>query len=210
MIQFWFEFASTYSYIAAMRIEGAASSRGIGVEWRPFLLGALFKRQGWSDSPFNLYPQRGRYMWRDVERQCARHRLPFRRPSVFPRPSLLAARIACLGIGQPWLPAFARAVYHANFAEDRDIADPGLLTRLLEEAGAREATGPGGTGARDGAALVRLAGEQATKDRLRQETDRAWDLGVCGAPFFFVEGEPFWGNDRLEEALDWHEGRRPA
>jgi 2-hydroxychromene-2-carboxylate isomerase len=58
--------------------------------------------------------------------------------------------------------------------------------------------------------LVRRAGEQATKDLLRRETDRAWDLGVCCAPFFFVDGEPFWGNDRLEEALDWHEGRRPA
>jgi 2-hydroxychromene-2-carboxylate isomerase len=197
-MQFWFEFASTYSYVAAMRIEEAAAARGVAVEWRPFLLGALFKRQGWNDSPFNLYPQRGRYMWRDVERACARHRLPFRRPSVFPRPSLLAARVACLGIGEAWLPTFARAVYHANFAEDRDIADADLLARLLGEAGA------------DGAALVRRAGEPATKDRLRQETDRAWDLGVCGAPFFFVEGEPFWGNDRLEEALDWHEAHPPA
>jgi 2-hydroxychromene-2-carboxylate isomerase len=210
VIQFWFEFASTYSYVAAMRVEAAAGSRGIGVEWRPFLLGALFKRQGWSDSPFNLYPQRGRYMWRDVERQCARHRLPFRRPSVFPRQSLLAARIACLGIGQPWLPAFARAVYHANFAEDRDIADPDRLERLLDEAGARAPGGSTSVSGREAAALVRRAGEQATKDLLRQETDRAWDLGVCGAPFFFVEEEPFWGNDRLEEALDWQEGRRPA
>jgi 2-hydroxychromene-2-carboxylate isomerase len=210
VIQFWFEFASTYSYVAAMRVEAAAGSRGIRVEWRPFLLGALFKRQGWSDSPFNLYPQRGRYMWRDVERQCARHRLPFRRPSVFPRQSLLAARIACLGIGQSWLPAFARAVYHANFAEDRDIADPDRLERLLDEAGARAPGGSVSVSGREAAAIVRRAGEQATKDLLRQETDRAWDLGVCGAPFFFVKEEPFWGNDRLEEALDWHEGRRPA
>jgi 2-hydroxychromene-2-carboxylate isomerase len=198
VIQFWFEFASTYSYVTAMRIEDAAAARGIPIAWCPFLLGALFKRQGWNDSPFNLYPQRGRYMWRDIERQCARHRLPFRRPAVFPRPSLLAARVACLGQGEAWLPAYTRAVFQANFAEDRDIADPDLLARLADAAGA------------EGAALVRRAGEQATKDRLRAETDRAWDLGVCGAPFFFVDGEPFWGNDRLEEALDWHEGRRPA
>ena len=71
VIQFWFEFASTYSYPAAMRIEAAAKARGVVVEWRPFLLGPVFASQGWQDSPFNIYPTKGKYMVRDLERTCA-------------------------------------------------------------------------------------------------------------------------------------------
>src|SRR5947208_4300346 len=92
VLQLWFEFASTYSYPAVQRIEALAAGLGVGVEWKPFLLGPVFKSQGWNDSPFNLYPAKGRYMWRDLERLCAKYGLPFHRPSVFPRPSLLAAR----------------------------------------------------------------------------------------------------------------------
>ena len=127
-MEFWFEFASTYSYVAALRIEEAAAARGIAIEWKPFLLGPIFQRQGWNDSPFNLYPARGLYMWRDIERLCRKHRLPFRRPSQFPRNSLLAARVACVA-RREWLPEFARAVYRANFAEDRDIGRQEVIGR---------------------------------------------------------------------------------
>src|SRR2546425_107439 len=71
VLQLWFEFASTYSYPAVQRIEALAAGLGVGVEWKPFLLGPVFKSQGWNDSPFNLYPAKGRYMWRDLERLCA-------------------------------------------------------------------------------------------------------------------------------------------
>ena len=196
-MQFWFEFASTYSYLAAMRIEEAAAARGVPLEWKPFLLGPLFQKQGWNDSPYNLNPARGRYMWRDIERHCEREGLPFRKPSVFPRRSILPARIACLGHGQRWLPEFARSVFRANFGDDRDIEDPVLMCALLRRAGAAvdEAAA---------AALLERATAQETKDLLRAETDRAWALGLFGAPTFIVDGELFWGNDRLEEALDWH------
>ena len=94
-ISFWFEFASTYSYPAAMRIQAAASARGMNIKWRPFLLGPIFQQQGWSDSPFNLYPAKGRYMWRDLERICAAVGLPLRLPPfAFPQNGLAAARIA--------------------------------------------------------------------------------------------------------------------
>jgi len=86
-MEFWFDFASTYSYLASQRIEAVAASRGVAVDWRPFLLGPLFQRQGWNDSPYNLNPARGRYMWRDLERQCARDDVPYRKPTVFPRRS---------------------------------------------------------------------------------------------------------------------------
>jgi 2-hydroxychromene-2-carboxylate isomerase len=134
-IQFWFEFASTYSYPAACRIEDVAGRGGFSLEWRPFLLGPVFRSQGWNDSPFNLFPAKGRYMWRDLERVCAKHGVPFRRPSQFPRNGLLAARLACLAAAEHWCPAFVRAVYHANFADDRDIADPTVIVELLDALG---------------------------------------------------------------------------
>jgi 2-hydroxychromene-2-carboxylate isomerase len=90
-LEFWFEFASTYSYPAAMRVEAAARAAGVPLAWRPFLVGPIFRAQGWNDSPFNIYPAKGRYMWRDLERICAQLGLPLRRPSAFPRNGLLAA-----------------------------------------------------------------------------------------------------------------------
>ncbi len=130
-IHFWFEFASTYSYLSAARIAKVGKAANVEIVWEPFLLGPIFKQQGWADSPFNLYEQKGRYMWRDMERLCDGYGLPFRRPDKFPMNSLLATRVAMLGRGEEWLPGFARALYHANFADGQDIADPATLDRIL-------------------------------------------------------------------------------
>jgi 2-hydroxychromene-2-carboxylate isomerase len=92
VLDFWFEFASTYSYPAAMRIAPLAKANGVNVRWRPFVLGPIFQAQGWQTSPFNLYPDKGRYMWRDLERICGALNLPFARPEPFPQNSLLAGR----------------------------------------------------------------------------------------------------------------------
>ena len=92
--EFWYEFASTYSYPAAMRVAALAEARGVALAWRPFLLGPIFAAQGWRDSPFNIYPAKGRYMWRDLERICDALGLPLKRPEPFPQNSLLAARVA--------------------------------------------------------------------------------------------------------------------
>ncbi|HME72808.1 MAG TPA: 2-hydroxychromene-2-carboxylate isomerase [Myxococcota bacterium] len=190
-IQFWFEFASTYSYPAAMRIERAAEQAGVALAWKPFLLGPIFRSQGWSDSPFNLYSAKGRYMWRDLERTCEKEGLPFRRPTQFPRNGLLAARVAVAGLAEPWCPTFIREVYRANFAEDREIADPQVLADLLRRVS--PAAGP---------ALDRASSE-AVKQQLRAHGDEAAALGIFGAPSFLVGRELFWGNDRLDEALAW-------
>jgi 2-hydroxychromene-2-carboxylate isomerase len=192
-LQFWFEFASTYSYAAAMRVERLARARGVALEWRAFLLGPIFQSQGWSDSPFNLYEAKGRYMWRDLERICAAEGLPFRRPSRFPRSGLLAARVACRFAGEPWLPAFVREVYAANFGRDEEIGDPAVVAGCLERAG--EAPAP----------LLEAAEGAEAKAALRAQTEQARQLGIFGAPSFLAGGELFWGNDRLEAALAWHE-----
>lgn len=189
-LEFWFEFASTYSYPAALRMERLAAEAGVAVRWRAFLLGPIFAGQGWRDSPFNIFPAKGRYMWRDLERICAREGLALRRPSVFPRSGLMAARIATANEAEPWLAEFVRRVYIANFAEDRDIASADVLRDCLETAGAAD---PG--------SALESADTAAAKDALRTTTARAAELGIFGAPSFTVAGELFWGNDRLAEAL---------
>ena len=99
-LDFWFEFASTYSYPAAMRIAPLAKVAGVTVQWRPFMLGPIFKAQGWTTSPFNLYPAKGRNMWRDLERMCGALDLPFVRPELFPQNTLLATRVALVGLAE--------------------------------------------------------------------------------------------------------------
>jgi 2-hydroxychromene-2-carboxylate isomerase len=197
-LEFWFEFASTYSYPAALRVEDVARAGGVGVVWRPFLLGPIFREQGWNDSPFNLYPAKGRYMWRDLERVCAGLGLPFRRPSRFPRQSLVAARVACRFADEPWLPEFARSVYRANFAEDLEIGEARVVADRLDALGLA------------GAALVEEAQSADGKDALRAQTEQAAGLGIFGAPSFVADGELFWGNDRLEAAVAWAAGRARA
>ena len=198
-LQFWFEFASTYSYPSAMRIETACGDRGIALAWRPFLLGPIFRAHGWNDSPFNLYPAKGRYMWRDLERVCAAQGIALRHPTVFPRNGLLPARIACLYAASPWLPEFVRRVYHANFALDHDIADQDVIATLLAGLVA------------DPAAVIDAAASAAAKDALRAATAEAIRRGIFGAPSFVIVAGPlqgdelFWGNDRLEAALAWYE-----
>ncbi len=190
-LEFWFEFASTYSYLAASRIEQLANAAGVVIVWRPFLLGPIFSSQGWNDSPFNVYPVKGRYMWRDMERLCERYGLPLQRPTQFPRNGLLAARITTAGGDAGWVPAFVRSVYRANFADDRDIADRAVLETLLRDVGT------------DAAAVLRDAASQPVKAHLRASTEQAQRLGIFGAPSFVVRSELFWGNDRLEDAIAW-------
>jgi 2-hydroxychromene-2-carboxylate isomerase len=196
-VQFWFDLASTYSYLAAMRVEPLAAAAGVTVEWRPFLLGPIFAEQlGIKDSPFNTQPARGRYMWRDVERLCAKHGLRHARPSQFPRNSLLAARVGCAVAAEPWAPSFFRSVFRANFVEDRDIADAAVLASLL--AGAD----------RDAEALLAQASSAEVKQALRDRTAEAARLGIFGAPSFIAGGELFFGQDRLDDALAWASAAR--
>ena len=192
MLDFWFEFASTYSYPAAMRIAECAQAREVSVRWRPFLLGPIFKSQGWDNSPFNLYPAKGRYMWRDLARICTALDLPFVQPSVFPQNTLLAARVAVVALAQGWGEDFCRAVYACEFGEGRNIGEPESIAAVLETLG------------RNADAVMQEAQSDAVKGALRAQTEEAQRLGIFGAPSFVTaDGELFWGNDRLEAALDW-------
>jgi 2-hydroxychromene-2-carboxylate isomerase len=202
-LDFWFDFASTYSYPAAMRVGPLAAQAGVEVRFRPFLLGPIFKAQGWTTSPFNLYPAKGRHMWRDLERLCAELHLPFQRPDPFPQNSLLAARVAVAGLDHDWGEDFCRAVFRAQFGDGRRIDDPAVITDVLATLKA------------DPQATLSAAQSDEIKSRLRSETGAAQALGLFGAPTFVTaDGELFWGNDRLEQALTWaktraHRGPQP-
>lgn len=191
-LEYWFEFASTYSHVATQRIEALAGAAGVRIAWRPFLLGPIFKAQGWDTSPFNIQLTKGAYMWRDMERCCEKHGVRFKKPSSFPRNGLLAARVATAALSQAFLPAFVRNVYLANFGDDRDIADPAVVRDCLQSAGCADPD----------TWLARSASDEV-KNLLRARTEEAVARGIFGAPSVFVGAELFWGNDRLEEAMDW-------
>jgi len=190
-IELWFEFASTYSYPAAMRVEQVAAEHGCEVDYKPFLLGPIFRAQGWDNSPFNIYPAKGRYMWRDLARICEELALPLKHPSQFPRNGLLPARVACAAQDQPFLPAFVRNVYAASFAQDQEISDPDVVRQCLEDL------------VQSPDEWLQRAETPEVKARLRANGERAQELGIFGSPSFVVGNELFWGNDRLESALRW-------
>jgi 2-hydroxychromene-2-carboxylate isomerase len=188
-IEFWFDFGSNYSYLSMMRIRRLAAAAGVHLTLKPFMLGPIFKTLGWDNSPFVLQTMKGKYVWQDMRRQCVKYGLRWQRPSVFPRNALLAARVALLGEGEPWVMDFCEQVMLANFADDREIGEPAVIADILESLGA------------DSAAIIAAAGTDASKAALRQRTADALARGIFGAPMFFVGDEMFWGNDRLEDAL---------
>jgi 2-hydroxychromene-2-carboxylate isomerase len=191
-LEFWFDFASPYSYLAAMRVEEACAGAAVPLVWKPFLLGPIFSAQlGIKDSPLNANPSRGRYVWRDVERLCAKLDLPLRKPSVFPRNGVRAARLACMGAGQSWIGAYVRAVFQANFSKDQEIADAEILKSVLSSLNL------------DVAEILIRAESPVEKSKLRANTDAATARGVFGGPTFFIGDEMFFGQDRLEEAIAW-------
>ncbi len=189
-IEFWFDFGSTYSYLAAMRIEGMASLRGVKVLWRPFLLGPIFKAFGWQSSPFLEQKEKLAYMWRDMERQCRKYGLQWRRPTVFPRSAVLPLRVVLAWAEAPWIADFCRLAMLQNFAQDREIEE----IRNVEAALAALSLPV--------ASVLARAQSQENKLELRRQTERARALGVFGGPTFFAGREMFWGNDRLEDAIE--------
>lgn len=200
-IEFWFDFGSNYSYLSVMRIEARALAHGVNIRWRPFLLGPVFRDLGFENSPFVLQKEKGAYVWKDMERQCRKYGIALTRPSTFPRAALLAMRVALLGAEEQWIGAWCRKIMQLNFADDRDIGSIEVVTEALEELGLPAQQ------------IIADAQSDANKLRLREQTAAAAARGIFGAPTFFVGDEMFWGNDRLDDALDYcdsiatHNGR---
>ena len=196
-LDFWFDFASTYSYPAVMRIGPLAGKARVKVRFRPFLLGPIFQAQGWETSPFNLYEAKGRYMWRDLARLCAELKLPLQRPAMFPQQSVLAARVALVGLEQKWGKAFCQDLFRAEFGAGKRIDDASVIGDILTRLKV------------DPAPVLEQARSEPLRVALRTQTEEAQRLGIFGAPTFVTsDGEMFWGNDRLEAALAWARKRK--
>ncbi|MDM0109463.1 2-hydroxychromene-2-carboxylate isomerase [Variovorax sp. J22R24] len=192
VMEFWYDFASPYSYIAAARIERLTSDTSVSIEWRPFLLGPIFKRRSGGVSAFqNPDPSERRYRRRDVERLCERYGLPLQWPSVYPRGSLLATRVALLAADEGWCSEFTLTVFRASFCQDRDIGSQAVVQELLEALG------------KDAATILVEAGSDFVKGRLAAQVETAIAQEIFGAPSFVTKGELFWGSDRLEQAIEW-------
>jgi 2-hydroxychromene-2-carboxylate isomerase len=190
-IEFWFDFASTYSYPTAMRIDSLAAKKNVKIIWRPFLLGAIFNHQGWNDSPFNIYPVKGEYMWKDLGRVCDDLEIPFNRPKIFPQNGLLAARVATRFSEAPWVSSFVKSVYAANFEHGKEISSQEVIENCLSRCG------------ENAVSVIKEATLPKSKEILREQTIEASKRGIFGAPSFYAGNELFWGNDRLERAIKW-------
>ncbi|MBF0393178.1 MAG: 2-hydroxychromene-2-carboxylate isomerase [Alphaproteobacteria bacterium] len=190
-IEFWFDFSSPYAYFASFRIDEIAARHGRAVDWRPFLLGVVFKTTG--QGPLTHSTMRGRYAQHDWVRLARRMKVPYTMPESFPLRAQAASRAFY------WLderdPAKARqlahAIWKAFFGEGRDMTPPDAVAEVAAGLGL------------DKAALLAGIESPAIKERLKTETERGMARGVFGSPFFLIDGEGFWGNDRLDEIDAW-------
>lgn len=190
-IDFYFDFSSPYGYFAATKIDALAAKYGRATIWRPILLGAIFKVTG--QQPLTTIPMKGSYAQHDLTRSSRWFGVPFKMPGKFP----IATTAACRAFY--WLndrdPAAARtlaqALYRAYFAEDRDISNPEVTVNVAAKLG------------HDKEAVTQAINDAAVKERLKSEVDAAIERGVFGSPYIIVDGEPFWGSDRLDQIERW-------
>ena len=190
-IEFYFEFSSPYGYIASQLVADLERRSGRAVAWKPFLLGPVFKATG--QAPLVDIPLKGDYSRRDFARSARFHGVPFRMPDKFPIGTVAAVRAFYWANDRD--PARARALadalYRGYFAEGRDISDPATVLAIARDVGL------------DAAALEAALADPAVKERAKSEVEAAMARGVFGSPFFFVDGEPFWGSDRIPMLEEW-------
>jgi len=190
-IDFYFDFSSPYGYFAATKIDDIAAKYGRVVVWRPILLGAIFKITG--QQPLPTIPLKGSYANHDLARSARLFGVPFKLPSKFPVAGQAPSRaFYWVGDRDPVLArTFAQALYRAYFAEDRDISSPEVTANVAAKLGVN----------RD--ELAQALNDPAVKERLKSEVDAAIERGVFGSPYIVVDGEPFWGSDRLDQVDKW-------
>ncbi len=192
-IDFYFDFSSPYGYLASTRIDEVAARHGRTVHWRPILLGAVFKVSG--ASPLIAQPLKGDYARRDLARHARRMGEGFQLPEPFPFAAIAVSRVFywLAGDDPERAVAFAKAVYNKSFVDGANMADQDQVRATLSSVG----------GDYD-AAQAALA-DPEVKNRLRVAVEQAIEIGVCGSPYFIVDGEPFWGVDRLPDLEAWLE-----
>lgn len=191
-IDFYFDFSSPYGYLASEKIEETAARHSRSIDWHPILLGIVFKQTG--AAPLTMVPLKGDYSRRDMARSARFHGVTdFRMPSKFPIPTQAAARIVLWQKSRDAALAakVVHSLYRAFFIDDVDISDPEKAVAVAAKCGV------------DAAAARAAIDEPVVKDALKQANDEAIARGVFGSPFIIVDGEPFWGLDRLDQVERW-------
>ncbi|MDQ2084099.1 2-hydroxychromene-2-carboxylate isomerase [Xanthobacteraceae bacterium Astr-EGSB] len=190
-IEFWFDFASPYAYFGALQLDDIADRHDRDVVWRPFLLGPAFAATGMQ--PLTHMPIRGDYARRDWARLARGLSVPFHLPDKHPFATLAASRAFYViepGNAETAV-RFARHVFALTFGEGRDTSDRALVLDIAAGVGV------------DRTALDAALDTADVKQVLRDRTDEAIARGIFGSPFFIVDGEPFWGADRLPMIDEW-------
>ena len=196
-VEFYFDFGSSYSYIAYKALPGIAAAHGAQIVWRPMLLGGVFKATG-NHSPAEI-PAKEKWMQQDLQRWAARYGAAFEHNPYFPINTLTLMRGAVgMQMRGPDFPKYVETIFHAMWAEPRNLGDAQELAAVLRQAGF------------DADAFQALVNDPAVKERLKQNTEGAVARGVFGAPTFFVGEEMFWGQDRLIFVTEALAGIAPA
>ncbi len=197
-IDFYFDFSSSYSYIGQHRLQALAREFDASIDWRPIALGAIFKARG--HAPPQADSLKGRYVWHDVERSAAEWDLPYHWPKPFPFNSILAARAYWYlkDVDEEDAVAWIRAVFDASYGQGLDCSDPAVLAGVAADLGL------------DGEQLLQATADDGVKQRLKEVTNKAMERGVFGAPTFFMDGEMYWGADRIDQMWRTLERARAA
>ncbi len=189
-IDFYYFIGSTYTYLSVSRAAAAARAAGVELVWRPFSVRTLMREQ--NNSPFVGKPVKMRYMWRDLERRAARFGVPLRGVPPYPIDAdELANRVATLAAIEGWCEAFTRAAYDLWFGRLADPGTPEALHAIVASLG------------HDAGRCLARAADSDVRDAYAARTARARELGIFGSPTFACGAEIFWGDDRLDDALDW-------
>jgi 2-hydroxychromene-2-carboxylate isomerase len=189
-IDFWFTMGSTYTYLTVNRLTKIAEASGTEFRWRPFHLLIILKEM--NHVPFADKPMKCAYMWRDIERRAAMYDIPARLPAPYPiANSERANLVAIVGMHEGWGADYVRAAYRLWFQSGLENGSEANIAASLREVG------------QDANRVLALAQSDETRAALMAETTSARELGIFGSPSFVVDGELFWGDDRLQDALDW-------
>ena len=191
-IEFYFDFSSPYGYLGAQKIDALAAKHGRTVDWRPMLLGVVFKHVG--TAPLVVIPLKGEYSTHDMKRSARFHGIAdFRIPSKFPIPTQAAARIVLWqkALDPARATRIAKALLRAYWVDDLDISAPENAVAVAAKEGV------------DAAAARAAIDDPEVKEALKREVDGALARGVFGSPYVFVDGEPFWGLDRFDQIDKW-------
>ena len=189
-IDFWFSIGSTYTCLTVMRLPAYASDQGLTFNWRPFNVRTILVEQ--DNIPFAGKPVKAAYMWRDIERRAGKYGLQVSVPAPYPLEHLpLANQVALLGMQEGWGQNYVIATYLRWFQDGHPAGSDPNLSESLREIG------------QDPDRVIKAATSPAIEHALATETEEAKRLGVFGSPSFIVEGEVFWGDDRLDDAVSW-------